>query len=711
MILIIAEKPSVAKDLAGVFSNSSKDGFIDCDGGKIFNDNVKITWAFGHLLKIGNKFPKIETTEQLPVFPEFFYEPDPGKVKQLRVIKKLISAASKIIIATDSGREGELIARLILNYCNWSKWSETFRFWTSEALTPDVILKTFNNLKPADQYDGLFYSAKGRQHADWIMGLNLSAATSKTAKGTYSIGRVQTPTLSLISDRMESIKNFNPLTYFSVDAEFTQNTSTYKGVLDLQGQQQDKEMTKEEADEIISKISSVNGNIELIQKKPKKTAPPLLHSLTSLQREANEKFSYSANTTLEIAQDLYEKLKAISYPRTDSNHMSESSVDLVIKVVEDLELKLDISPNQVGKRVFDDSKLTDHYAIIPLKKLPENATVPQRNIYSLILRKFHGVFLNTLIESQTLVHTRVNNLLFLSKGTEVVQLGWKELYLEDSKSKDKQDTLPSNLTESNVYVQKVYPQKHVTQPPKKHTEASLLGAMESLGLGTPATRAEIIEKLIAREFIIRDTDKKSLITTEKGTELISLVGERDFSNPELTTAWEDLLTKISTKNFSYQEFIKRIQEFTKTEISIVCSMKFSGVNTNFSKPATPKMLELAKKLAENHEVKQPIEKTFKAISEFIEKYIHSPVTIGKCKCGAEIKESNKSFYCGGECKLTVWKESYGRTFSKKEAQDLLNGKIIQVNGLKKKDPKAGSYGAKMSLTPEGKLFIHDFINK
>lgn len=700
MILILTEKPSVAKDIAAIFDCKSGDGFYSSTGSNnVLNSPVTITWAFGHLLSLDCDFPKQAKLTDLPVIPEFKYKPNDSGRKQLSVIRQLIKNSDSVIIATDSGREGELIARLILNHCSWKGWNKTKRFWTSEALTPEVIKANLKNAKPAVDYDGLYNSSLARQHGDWIVGLNLSSATSITAKGFYSIGRVQTPTLRLIDDRVQLIKNFIPSDYYVINGKFSQNSIQYDAELIID---KELELSNQESLDLVNQIEPLkdSAKISSIDKtKESKFAPPL-HSLTSLQQEANTSFGYSAADTLKYAQDLYEKHKLISYPRTDSNYMSESSKGMVQTILQKLNCKIDISIDQIGKRVFDDSKLTDHYAVIPLEPDTKNLSTELSNIYNLIYRRFQGVFLNPLIEEKFNVITTINSFEFKSTGKNVLQLGWKSLYkLSDIQSEETQDL--SKLNEGPVAALSVFSEKKTTQPKKQFTEASLLGQMEKLGLGTPATRADIIEKLIKRDYISRN--KKNLITTDKGSELVHQVHDRDFSDPELTAIWEDKLTLITTNKTNYRTFIDEISEFTSKEIKEISSLSFSSGSGD--KKATPKMLDLAKKLAKQHNVKYSSE-SFQDISEFINKYLNEKVDLGKCQCSGEIQESQKGYYCPS-CKSTVWKESYGRKFSQSEAIKLLNGEMIHVKGLKKKDSK-DTYSAKMNLK-DGKLAIVEFL--
>jgi len=401
-VLLLTEKPSQAKDYAKAFRNCKrKEGYIDCG-------NVVISWAVGHLFEIDDDIaPKRWSLDSLPIFPERFkLKLRRGGDKQFRVIKELLKKAKEVWIGTDPGREGELIAREILLMAGWKDWDRVKRIWTSEALTPEVVKKALKNLKPAKEFDGLYYSALARQHADWIVGINLTRLVSLKANDNtvWSVGRVQTPTLRLLVERENEIRNFKPTPYWVIKAVFDKEGKTFEGVLILSKEdlkafqnQTEEEEEEEKQTSVGSAIKDKNlalrvyeeikklpyGVVVKVEKKLKRELPPPIHSLTTLQREANKLFGYSAQKTLKIAQRLYEHYKVISYPRTDSQYLAESNKPLVREVLKKLG-KEELLPavDKVGKRVFNDARLTDHHAIIPLEPPPEGLTKEERNIYS-----------------------------------------------------------------------------------------------------------------------------------------------------------------------------------------------------------------------------------------------------------------------------------------------------------------------------------------
>lgn len=649
MKLIIAEKPSVGMDFAKALGiKEKKDGYI------VSNNNYLITWAIGHLVEIDDSIaPQTWDLKTLPIIPQSFrYRANPKTSKQLKVIKDLIKQAKEVIISTDAGREGELIARLILNTAGWKNWDKTYRFWTSEALTKEVILRELKNLKPAKDYDSLYFSALARQHSDWIVGINLTRAVSVKAKeGVWSVGRVQTPLLRLIVERDIEIENFKPEEYYVVKGIFKAGSFEYEGFLKLSGyvktennkQEEDEEeekekeignrLNKETAEKIVKECKEYKEAVVFaVKRETVKEEPPLLCSLTSLQREANQIYGFSAEKTLILAQDLYEA-KLISYPRTDAQHLSESSRELVKSILkrlgkEDLAERVD----SIGKRVFDDSKLTDHYAIIPMDSFKELGE-EHKKIYNLIYRKFIGAFMDNYIYETLSVITVIKDYQFYSNFKADKSLGWKSLYTSDIKN---------NLIEidkgQKVNVKDVKEEKKFTKPPSRYTEGKLLKKMEALGLGTPATRSSIIETLKKRGYIT--SQKKNLISTQKGRELIEKLKDRKIADVKLTSEWErelDAIYKQRKGYKGYKEFLERIEGFTKEEIEQIKAKEFESKKEE----------------------------------------------IGKCLCGGSIVAYPKLYKCEA-CGKTIWKEFLGKNISKDIAVSLMQGKTVLMKGLKSK---------------------------
>jgi len=596
-VLILTEKPSQARDIARALKCQKKEGYFVCG-------NFLITWAFGHLFEIDDSIaPKEWSLETLPIFPEKFkLKLKKGAKKQFEVIKKLLKSVDEVIIGSDPGREGELIAREILLMAGWKNWKKVKRMWSSEALTPEVVKKALKNLKPSSEFDSLYFSALGRQHADWIVGINLTRLVSlKSSDGSvWSVGRVQTPTLRLIVEREKEIESFKPQPYFLIKALFEKEGKNFEGILILskddfknlisQEEEEEEETRKETpgikdkslAFKIFKEIKDTpEGVVSKVFKKTKKEFPPLLHSLTTLQREANKLYGFSAQKTLQIAQKLYEEHKIISYPRTDSKHLAESNKTLVKEVLKKLgKEELIKNVDKVGKRVFDDTKLTDHHAIIPLNPPKTKLTKDEEKIYNLIKRRFLGAFMKPYEYEITTVLIKVKNYTFVARGKVDKELGWKELY----KEKEEKSKLPVLKKGQKLQKLKAFLEERKTSPPPRYTEGTLLKKMEKLGLGTPATRSQIIETLKERGYII--SKGKSLIPTDKGKELINkLIGSK-VSSPEMTAEWEKSLENIYRKKLGYngyKEFLERIKEFTKEEVEKLKSVEFQARIVRFSK--------------------------------------------------------------------------------------------------------------------------------
>ena len=586
MKVILTEKPSVAKDIAKGIGGYSQN-----------KDHIKageyvIVWALGHLLEIDDGVaPQKWQLESLPIFPEkFLYK---AKNPHFFAIKNLLKQAKEVIVATDAGREGELIARLILLHSGWRDWDRTWRLWTSKALTPDVVRKELRALKPIKEFDSLYWSAVARQHADWLVGINLTRAVSlKAGNGVWSVGRVQTPTLALIVRRTIERENFKPQPYFVIKGVFSKDGKVYEGLLVFKGEE--GKLSEEKAKQIVKELEKEStGEVVVFQEERKKEYPPLLFSLTSLQRAANEKFGWSASKTLRVAQRLYEELKCISYPRTDAQHLSEENKELVKEVLkklgrEDLVEHVD----KVGKRVFDDSKLTDHHAIIPLDGLPQSADEDDRKLYELIKSRFFAVFMPPFEYLSFKVITKLGKYEFVSYGRKVLALGWRKV-------EPLEETMPdlSFLRKGDrVKKEKVLSQKKFTEPPPAYTEGSLLKEMERLSLGTPATRASIIDTLKERGYIY--LKGKSLIASEKGKALIKFLEGRKIIQPEMTSEWEKKLESIYTQRQGkrgYDEFLEGIKDFVKEEIQLYLSKSVQVPASPQPKPKLSKRKRKGKK--------------------------------------------------------------------------------------------------------------------
>ncbi len=569
--LVIAEKPSVAKDLARVLKCGEK------HEGYLANERYFVTWAIGHLVTLCEPEDydaklKRWSMDTLPIFPQQIKLKSIYNTRtQLNIIKKLINdpSVSSLICATDSGREGELIFRYIYSLLKCRKPFK--RLWIS-SMTDEAIKNGMANLRDGHEFDGLYHSAKCRSEADWLVGINATRAYSLMYKTLLSIGRVQTPTLNLIVMKQDEIDCFVPKDYWEVKADFGEYSGTW-----INSDNDTKIFELLRAQEILNKIENKSGIVESVETQEKIQPHYLLYDLTELQRDCNKRFGFTAQKTLSIAQDLYEKRKLITYPRTNSRYLSSDMKGKIqstlksLKEYEEFTSMLDFTKLPITKRIVDDSKITDHHAIIPTgASVNKNLTSDERRVYDLIARRFISVFFPPFITLITKVITIVEGEPFLSKGTAVLQMGFMILYDYDKP----QDHLPKLENGQAFPVVKAELLSKKTQPPKPYTEASLLSAMENAGrfvededlrermkasgLGTPATRAAIIERLIKVEYIQRKG--KTLMPTAKGKMLISIL-PNELKSPETTGKWERGLTSIAEGRMESTRFMESIQRF------------------------------------------------------------------------------------------------------------------------------------------------------
>lgn len=556
MKLVIAEKPSVAISIAKVIgANKKKDGYYEGNG-------YRVSWCVGHLIQMANpdaydeKYAKWNMAD-LPIIPsDYKYEVAKATKKQFNILKKLMNdkEVDTVINACDAGREGESIFRLVYNQVNCKKKMK--RLWIS-SMEDNAIKEGFDNLKDGKDYDNLFESAQARAVADWLVGMNISRLYSCLYQQNYSVGRVQTPTLAMIVKRDDEIANFKKEKYYTV--ELSTNGFT------LSTDRIDDEVAAEQL------ISLVGDKIEItdIIQKEKITKPDLPFDLTTLQRECNKFFGYSAKQTLDYAQSLYEK-KLITYPRTDSRCLTE---DMIVSTVNNILGKNDFDTERI-KVVFDSKKVTDHHAIIPtvsslsegLSGIPES----EAKVYRLISNKLHASVGYPLIENTTKIVASFDGFEFTSSGKVIKDEGFSK-YLKEYKSKKNEDIELPDVKVGDVFeVENKEIKEKFTQPQKHFTEDTLLKAMEIAGndalekdaeverkgLGTPATRAGIIENLIFKGFVERD--KKNLIATHKGISLVTIVAD-SFKSAETTAKWEMELTEIAQGKTSKEEFLKDIE--------------------------------------------------------------------------------------------------------------------------------------------------------
>lgn len=557
MKLVIAEKPSVAISIAKVIgANKKKDGYYE-------GNEYKVSWCVGHLIQMANpdaydeKYAKWNITD-LPIIPsDYKYEVAKATKKQFNILKKLMNdkKIDAVINACDAGREGEAIFRFVYNEAKCKKKMK--RLWIS-SMEDSAIKEGFDNLKDGKDYDNLFESSQARAIADWLVGMNISRLYSCLYQQNYSVGRVQTPTLAMIVKRDDEIANFQKDKYYIV--ELSMNGFT------LSTDRIDDEVATEQL------INLVDDKIEItdIIQKEKITKPDLPFDLTTLQRECNKYFGYSAKQTLDYAQSLYEK-KLITYPRTDSRCLTE---DMIVSTVNNILGENDFDTERI-KVVFDSKKVTDHHAIIPtvsslsedLSNIPES----EAKVYRLISNKLHASVGYPLIENTTKIVVLFDGFEFTSAGKVVKDDGFTK-YLKDYKSKKNEDIELPDVKVGDVFeVENKEIKEKFTQPQKHFTEDTLLKAMEVAGndalekgaeverkgLGTPATRAGIIENLIFKGFVERD--KKNLIATHKGISLVTIVAD-SFKSAETTAKWEMELSDIAKGKENKEDFLKKIEE-------------------------------------------------------------------------------------------------------------------------------------------------------
>lgn len=590
MITVLAEKPSVARDIATYLGASNqKDGFLEGNG-------YAVTWAFGHLVEIKD-FKELGYADKwdlntLPFLPHSFdLKISKGAEKQFKVIKDLFNRSEKIICATDAGREGELIFRYIYNL---SKTDKTFeRLWIS-SLTDQAIKEGFNKLKPGVEFDDLFNSAKARNQADYIVGINATIGmTTKVGSGVLSLGRVQTPTLALICKRYLQNIDFKPIPYYTPELLlFPLNKLEFKARFEVNFDDEFK------AKNIIDSVE-LNLKVSDIITKEIKDNPPYLFDLTSLQMEANKRFGFSAQKTLTTAQELYEKHKVLSYPRTSSKYLSDDMVSTIPGLFNDILIFHDskdsinlLINNKLSSRPIDNNKVTDHHAIIPTENRVKfnNLTADETLIYNLVVNRFLEAFMPVCVKESTTVYIDSPKGKFSASGTVIKEKGWRTITTEiltEDENLEKEQKLPSLKVGENLSVIKKEIVKNFTKPLPLFTESSLLHSMETAGkliedselaqamkeggLGTPATRASIIELLIKREYIIRS--KKNIIPTDLGLNLYNQVKDLKISKAELTGEWESKLIQMENGNYSFDQFNKEINDYINELIDSIKSLK------------------------------------------------------------------------------------------------------------------------------------------
>ena len=597
MIALIAEKPSVAKDIARIIGATQRnDGYLSGNG-------YMVTWAFGHLIQLA--MPEAYGVanfrrESLPILPPDFqliprqvkaekgYKADPGVLKQLKVIKEVFDQCDRIIVATDAGREGELIFRYIFHYLNCRK--PFVRLWIS-SLTDKAIREGLDNLQPGEHYDNLYLSAKSRSEADWLIGINATQALSVAAgQGVFSLGRVQTPTLMMICDRYLENKNFVPTKFWQLKA------STASGGIGFTAQSTARWEQQPEAIAALQRVKDAGQFVvKSVERKEATQEPPLLYDLTTLQKEANTKLNFSADKTLSIAQSLYEK-KVMSYPRTGSRYISEDVFEEMPERIALLEryprfagYAAGLNGATLNRRSVNDGKVTDHHALIVTENLPGELSKDERAVYELVAGRMLEAFSGKCVKDVTTALLSAGDTGFTVKGAVMKTAGWRAVFSEQDTEDEDTATLPPLQEGQALPLSGVDLLEKQTKPKPLHTESSLLAAMENAGkeledaelkaslkdagIGTPATRAAIIETLFARQYIVRE--KKNLVPTEKGLAVYRIVKGKKIADVEMTGMWETTLAKIEAGSMDADTFRKDIEVYAAQITAELLSVQLS----------------------------------------------------------------------------------------------------------------------------------------
>lgn len=676
MKAVIAEKPSVAQDIAKILgANARKDGYMEGNG-------YKVTWAFGHLVELAMPAEygwEGFKAENLPMIPETFklvprqkkdgkkMSADPGVLKQLKIIKEVFAGSDEIVVATDAGREGELIFRYIYNYLHCK--TPFKRLWIS-SLTDKAIRDGFAKLRPGSEYDNLNTSAECRSQADWLVGLNASQALAIAANGNYSLGRVQTPTLRIVCERYLENKNFVPQPFWQLLAE------TEKAGVKLPVWSDMRYDQVELANQALAAVRQAGFlQVAKVERKEVRQEPPLLYDLTALQKEANTKLNFSADKTLSIAQSLYEK-KVMSYPRTGSRYISE---DVFEEMPERIALLGGYEPlakqalamrgMSLNKKSVDDKKVTDHHALIITENLPGAGTLTadESKVYNLVASRMLEAFHAACVKDATTATLMAADVAFTLRGSIIKTPGWRSIRNEVEEAADDKEevgALPPLSEGETLPVMKVESVEKQTKPKPLHTESSLLAAMEmaakdiedeeeraamkDIGIGTPATRAAVIETLFRREYIERQ--KKSLVPTNKGLAVYEIVKDKLISDVAMTGRWETALNRIADGQGKAEAFKGAIVQYTKQITQELLAVQGDKLRSDAAVPVAT--------------VKCPV-------------------------CGGDVKLFPKLAKCSNEaCDLKIWREIAGKKLSDKDLTTLLTkGKTGVIKGFKSKAGK------------------------
>ena len=706
MIVVVAEKPSVGRDIARVL------GCRERGDGCLKNTEYLVTWAMGHLVslcepdELDEKYKRWRM-DDLPILPEEIpLKVLPKTRKQYQLVKKYINdpGTASVICATDAGREGELIFRLIYEEAKCKKPVQ--RLWIS-SMTDAAIRDGFASLKDSGEYDGLYRSAKCRSLADWLVGMNASRAFTLRYNTLLSVGRVQTPTLAILVKRRLEIENFRPEEYYTLTAQF----GDYSGMWFSPEAKEEKTAVripdKETADDIARRVKGKEATVASVTHEEKRELPPQLYDLTSLQRDANQRLGFTADKTLRLTQELYEKWKAVTYPRTDSRYLPMDMIPRTKQTLEKLpSVYADLVKNipwkedgklPVSRRVFDNAKVSDHHAIIPTPQTAKLDQMPEdlKKVFDLIARRTVAVFYPAFVYDAAKVITVCEGESFRSTGRTVRDPGWKNVYAgtddasKKKKTKDEEGPLPDLKEGDTRTVQKTAVKKETTKPPSPHTDASLLSAMENAGreledealreqmkgsgLGTPATRAQIIERLVQVGYAARRG--RAIEATDKGVQLIA-VAPKEASSPETTGKWELALSEIAENKRDTERFMEGIRRLSAFLVDYA-----KTTDTEVSFPQEQRGGKKGRKSGA------------------------APVSGLFCPlCGKGILETQRAFGCSdwkNGCRFTLWKDCLTRGGGPE-----LNEKIVRL--ILEKGEVPGSTGVirmkdgKISFTPAGK---------
>lgn len=680
--LVIAEKPDMGRSIAAALEPKAINHRTYIEGQQFI-----ITWAIGHLIGLAEpdhydrKYKKW-SIHDLPIIPPSFQLlPNPKTKSQLQVIGKMAKQCDRIVNACDAGREGQLIFYYIQCYLKLTQPMQ--RLWISD-LTRETIRSGFANLKPSSAYENLTKAAKARSEADWLIGMNGSRAFTTRHNVLLSVGRVQTPVLALIYDRQKEIEKFKSATYYEVVAHFKQGEQAYRGLWTGNKMEQ-----RQQAEAIAAKVKGQPAAIVHYDIKQTKEHPPKLFDLTLLQREANAKFSFSAKKTLDLAQSLYEKHKAISYPRTNSNYVTEQNIpemhrtfnvlkrSAYAELMEQADIKLVHVQNPL---ICKPEKVEDHHAILPTRKQPGRLTNEEQKVYELIVKRFLAHFYPPAQFKLHTVQTEASDEVFKTTVKEMLHPGWKQVYKDaEARKKSKQSDAdeeqetdqPFKLdAHQRVQCLKSEVKEKQTAPPKAYTEGTLLKAMESAGkqiedddlrevmkdagLGTPATRAATIERLKKVQYI--EMKRKRIQITAKGqmaVEMIRQAGVQLLASPEMTGQWERRLHQISKGQAEDQHFMDKVKQFTALLVDKVKQQPRAAALPTASKKAAARKKTAASSNTNLRKVVAPCPRE---------------------GCSGQIIIGHKGYGCNQYpkgCSFVIWQDSYGRSLSEATAKSII----------------------------------------